>query len=984
MRSGGHRLAAAFAASALALVARPAPLPAQGWQAILTVDPFPSPYMSDWEIDPTIGQLTVTNLTSTTTDVTMHYTVTRGGQLLLTGVTDPQTIPAGQSVVFDATSGIGGEADWNTDFERLVTETGRLPEGEYEGCVRIVDPSGFAVVERQCVRFTTLYPDPPFLVFPMNGDSVTTTDPIFEWLPVQVPPLEGVRVGYVLEIAEVNTEAQQLPEVALESNIRQYVEPDLIATNHQYPLGALPFSPGRTYAWRVQALDGNGRPISANQGRSEVWTFVFSEPEGEVERPVASIALTPQRDTLRFSGDTARYEATAFDADNVEIPGKRFAWRAADTTVATVDSIGVATGVGAGATQILASVDGVTDSALSVTAVPTGLMASFETYDPEAQAAPTALLALIQSGTFEEVVPQLIARLQAGEFRIPIPRLPGLPGDQASLDTPGGDAAWRGEGEAGGPYVPLSGDVVPGRPSDACPDQSFDVDAPYVDLDLKVFALYLPLNREQRDGVTHCLGVPNDTTGAVEDVDRHRSALFVASWKHPGLPRAFLAVKGPGLGLTLFGPKVHVRYLVINPTPTLTVGADLLPPSLKGFFGNVTFDAGPGATFYSIRRCEDDQYPFCKVLKWINPDSPDITIQAFAGVNASEVSYGTGGAGASVALGFSISAELPVRRWNQTILAGSLDSTQIGLSFAAQDSLVKGAGAEEGTHHRSISVAPTLKVWFTGSGGNSWEVDGSVGFEVDPDKPGDAVKLVVAAEVPARWKLLVARLGDPIVVFTKKLEAEGAVELGLSGSWGVGPWDGNPADAVGLDEGDAGFEELGRGGVLLKWEKPGAAPLSRSQSRVEERKARWFQDSVSTAVPAQALGSVCSVLTIQLASAAGIDTASVKSFPFESLFDTRPDLRGVRDHWTAACAQADASRRIHEERLDQIAAERQALATLDEHAPATPQPSGPPKCEGTLVFNNTRCFSWSARLSVTTSSLVDVLALAIRFLTGTQ
>jgi len=976
VRSG----AALLVGSLVVLVARPAELLAQGWQAVLTVDPFPSPYMSDWEIDPTIGQLTLTNLTSATTDVTMHYTLTRGSQLLLRGVTDPQTIPAGQSVVFDATSNIGGEADWNRDFERLVRETGRLPEGEYEGCVRIVDPSGFVLVDRQCARFTTLYPDPPFLVFPMNGDTITTTDPIFEWLPVQVPPLDGVRVGYVLEIAEVNTDARQLPEVALESNIRQYVEPDLVATNHQYPLGALPFSPGRTYAWRVQALDGNGRPIASNQGRSEAWTFVYSEPEGEVERPVASIALTPERDTLRYAGDTARYEATAFDADNVEIPGKRFAWRSADTTVAGVDSTGVVTGVGGGETQIVASADGVADSAMSVTAVPTGLVARFEQYDPNA--ARPSLLELIESGSFEEVVPQLIARLQAGEFRIPIPQLPGLPGGQAGLEGTGGDAAGRGEGGPGGPYVPESGAVVPRRPPDGCPDQSFDVDAPYVDLDLKVFALYVPLNREQRDGVTRCLGVPNDTTGAVEEADRHRSAMFVASWKHPGLPRAFLAVKGPGLGLTLFGPKVYLRYLVINPTPTLTVGADLLPPSLKGFFGDVSFDAAQGATFYSIRRCEDDQYPLCKVLKWINPDNPDIAIQAFAGVTASEVSYGTGGTGASVALGFTISAELPVRRWNQQVLGGSLDSTRIGLSFAAQDSLVKGAGGEEGLHHRSISVAPTLKVWFTSGGGNALEVDGSIGFEVDPDKPGDAVKLVVAAEVPARWKLLVARLGDPIVVFTKKLEAEGEVELGLSGSWGLGPWDGNRAEAIGLDEGDAGFEELGRGSVLLKWSKPGAAPLTRAQSRVEERKARWFQDSVSTAIPAQAHGLACTVAKTNFASAAGVDTLTAEH-SYESLLAARPELRPLWESQYAACAQADASRRAYEARLSEIAAERQALASVDEHAPTAPQPSGPPKCDGTLVFNDTRCFSWSARLSVATSSLVDVLALAIRFLAGT-
>jgi len=102
------------------------------------------------------------------------------------------------------------------------------------------------------------------------------------------------------------------------------------------------------------------------------------------------------------------------------------------------------------------------------------------------------------------------------------------------------------------------------------------------------------------------------------------------------------------------------------------------------------------------------------------------------------------------------------------------------------------------------------------------------------------------------------------------------------------------------------------------------------------------------------------------------------------LISARPELIGLWEQVAATCPAAGELKRRHEAVLQTIAAERQALATLDEHAPATPQPSGPPKCEGTLVFNNTRCFTWSARLSVATSSLADLLSLVIRFLTGTQ
>ena len=34
------------------------------WNATVTMQPFPSPYLGDWENNPTIGSLTITNTTS--------------------------------------------------------------------------------------------------------------------------------------------------------------------------------------------------------------------------------------------------------------------------------------------------------------------------------------------------------------------------------------------------------------------------------------------------------------------------------------------------------------------------------------------------------------------------------------------------------------------------------------------------------------------------------------------------------------------------------------------------------------------------------------------------------------------------------------------------------------------------------------------------------------------------------------------------------
>lgn len=966
---------AALVAALLAAGAGPAG--AQDWILQLVVAPLPSPYLSDWEADPAIGELIVTNMTATTTDVTFHYTLARGGRLVLRGTTDAHPIPAGESVTFNATSTFGGRADWDRSVQDQTARSGRLPEGEYEGCVTLVGPGGIVLAPRECARFTLQYPDPPFLVFPMNGDTVTTQDPIFEWQPVQLPPIADARIGYVLQLAEVRTDARQHPAVALESNILHYLEPDLLQTSHQYPVGAMPLVSGRTYAWRVQALDGDGRPVASNQGRSEIWTFVYREAESEVTTAVARIALESSRDTLRWAGDTSRVRARLYDADNVEIRGKRVAWSTLDSGIVKVDSAGVVTGVGAGETRIVATVDGVADSVLAVTADPGTLTVRLEPYD--AATDKPGLLELIASGPMETVAPRLLEMLRSGEFRIPIPRLPSVEAALGSGGLPGGGTEPDDAATPGGPSaVDTRASSTAALGTRACNDVAFNVRDPYLDLERKVFVFYLPLNREQRREVTNCLGVPDDD-GEVTEAERLRGAMFIASWKHPGVPRAILAVKGPGFGLTLEGPKVDVRYLVLNLTPALDLGADLLPPNLAGYFGDVSFEAGTGVTYYSRRRCDaaGADRPLCRLLSWISPENPFISIEAFAGVNASEVSAGSGtevkGAGASLALGLTISASLPVRRWNTRVLGGSLDSTQVGLSFAAQDSLVDGAGAENGRHHRSINVAPTLKLWFTGGGGNSWEIDGSVAFEVDPDQPQDAVKLVVAAEVPTRWKFWLARLGNPTVVFTRKLEAEGEVELGLSGTWGVGPWNGNTSELVGIDEGDAGFEELGRGAVILKWAKPTVGPATRAQSRVDELQSRWRIDSTSAAIRLQALKQVCLADSIQA-------RAAERSQSDPSLLGIYESARVRRD---ASCQLVTAEQMRQRADAQGHAAILAAYELADTHSPRAPIP-GPPTCDGTLVFNDTRCFSWTARLSVGTLSLVDLLALIVRFATGAR
>ncbi len=970
---------------------------AQGWITQLVISPQPSPFLSDWEIDPAIGELIVTNTTATTTDVTFHYTLTRGGQVLLRGTTAAHAIPAGESVVFNATSTFGGRADWDGSVQGQVARTGRLPEGEYEGCVTMVGPGNIVLAPRECARFSLQYPDPPFLVFPLNGDTVSAQDPIFEWQPVQLPPAADGRIGYVLQIAEVRTEARQLPEVALQSSILHYLEPDLIQTSHQYPVGAMPLVPGRTYAWRVQALDGEGRPVAANQGRSDIWTFVYRESGTEVTARVARVALESGRDTLKYAGDTTRYQARLYDADNVEIRGKRVAWSSLDTTVARVDTAGIVRGAGAGETRIVATVDGVADSALSVTAALAGLTVRFERYVAESDA--PSLLELVRSGSFDEVSPRLMELLRSGELRIPLPRLPGI---EAASSVPGGSGAWMGTDGAG---------------SDGCLESAFEVLDPQADAARRVFVFHVRMDAARWQAVASCLGIPGEQDAAA-DGETPRRMILVASWLTPGFPRLFLAIKGPGLGLSILGPRNEGQFFVLNITPSVTVSSELLPTGLGDFFGDVALDAGIGLTYYSTRRCADETTAICSFLSWINPGNPVLTIQAFAGVTASESSIGTGSPvtdsvgtgrpGKSIALGFSIQASLPVRVWDVEVLGSSLDSTQVGFLFAVQDSIKPGDSQK--AHNWSIGVSPTITAWITGAGGNGFELAGSIGFEIDPTALSDRPKLVVSGQLSTVWKFWQLRLGNPLIVLTRTMESGGDIGLGLSGTWGIGPWNGNAADAVGISDGgdaassqrgDAGgakigggaaFEEAGRGAIELKWEKPKpeTAKPDRTESTYQERRSAHLAASLNANAAAKRVTEQrgkCDAATRAATQAENeMRDGTLDRAERDAAVAERSAACGAIAGLEAEAERAKAEEATAKRALLDAANARQAKIDPDsdpDAPPATPPATtAAPRlmCGKEPSAAGKRCFSWTARLAVKNETLPNLLGKAVQMI----
>src|SRR5205823_3032860 len=78
--------------------------------------------------------------------------------------------------------------------------------------------------------------------------------------------------------------------------------------------------------------------------------------------PVASVTLTPASATVLLR-TTQRFSATTRDSNGTLLPGRVITWTTDNTAVATVDAHGLVTGVGEGSAAVVATSEGVSDTA---------------------------------------------------------------------------------------------------------------------------------------------------------------------------------------------------------------------------------------------------------------------------------------------------------------------------------------------------------------------------------------------------------------------------------------------------------------------------------------------------------------------------------------------------------------------------------------------------------------------------------------------
>jgi hypothetical protein len=270
------------------------------WSVGISINPYPSPYISDWEDTPGILNASVTHLDSVEERVIIAVRVTgeKAGDIIR-AETEMNFAPQETKTLSNVDiADFSGWYDYSEDFKRKVEQSGRIPEGTYtlRMEVRSLTNDVYAYDE---ANFFIESPSPPFLISPPDCDTLSTLNPVFQWSPV-VSPRPFVYRLRLCEVIKGQTRFQAIRNPPL-------LEEDLEnRTSFFYSPSEYPLEDGKMYVWRVRAFDESGTQIGENEGKGDIRTFFVSlrQPSeikeitiivrdtinvGDVERPVLQI-----------------------------------------------------------------------------------------------------------------------------------------------------------------------------------------------------------------------------------------------------------------------------------------------------------------------------------------------------------------------------------------------------------------------------------------------------------------------------------------------------------------------------------------------------------------------------------------------------------------------------------------------------------------------------------------------------------------------
>ncbi|MHC1738720.1 MAG: hypothetical protein AB9882_12010 [Ignavibacteriaceae bacterium] len=262
------------------------------WLSTLFVVPTPSPYLSDWQNNPTLGNFTLTYNGSSPVSFIFAVKITSAQYGELASVRSSQIDwPAGPNTQvytpYDVLSWNDAQGlTFNNAMKERIVRSGRFPEGDYTLEILVKSMQG-AVLHSASANFSIIYPEPPQLILPQNTEVVTMPQPFFQWSIINVPLT--MPVTYKIKIVE-RLAGQNLSQ-ALAANPVHHLDSVIGIGLYNYPMSGFPFQNGKEYIWQISATDDQGNVMTSNNGKSEIWSFYYGSSPSQHGLPFDTLTI---------------------------------------------------------------------------------------------------------------------------------------------------------------------------------------------------------------------------------------------------------------------------------------------------------------------------------------------------------------------------------------------------------------------------------------------------------------------------------------------------------------------------------------------------------------------------------------------------------------------------------------------------------------------------------------------------------------------
>ncbi len=156
---------------------------------------------------------------------------------------------------------------FNNSVSSLLSQTRRLPAGEYEYCfevdISVMKLDQYPEIYENCFHEEIQPQTPLLLVHPMDGDESCEKRPSFLWQP-PVPISQSSR--YQLVVAEIKAEQDATEAVSFNDAVIN--QSGILGSQFPFPTYAPELVTGKKYGWQVTVYEGKTITM-----KSEVWEF---------------------------------------------------------------------------------------------------------------------------------------------------------------------------------------------------------------------------------------------------------------------------------------------------------------------------------------------------------------------------------------------------------------------------------------------------------------------------------------------------------------------------------------------------------------------------------------------------------------------------------------------------------------------------------------------------------------------------------------